>query len=206
MTVVVAGQPGITDPWGQLAQGSGDMVEPTQTFIDGGWPESATPPARQYFNWLFFFLTDAVRYYAQRGLTDWQTGELYQQNARVIGDDGNTYVSKVNSNTGNTPSTSPSEWGLWGFTTAQITAQIASALASLNAVVALTGNQRVEFGTITTSSNPQPITFATAFASAPTVVCAGNGGTAGFSSITASGFEINASSGLQVCWIAIGTA
>jgi hypothetical protein len=126
MSVAVNPQPVVVDPWGLLAQDSGDMVQPSQAQIDAGWPESSTPPARQYFNWLFYFCTLGVRYLSQRGLPDWNSGELYQLNARVIGDDGNTYVSIQNSNSGNTPSTSGSWWTRWGFTLAELAGSLIS--------------------------------------------------------------------------------
>jgi hypothetical protein len=58
----------------------------------------------------------------QRGLPDWQLGATYQQNSRVIGDDGNTYLSLINNNTGFTPSYSPTQWQSWGLTIAQVDA------------------------------------------------------------------------------------
>jgi hypothetical protein len=140
MSVIVASQPIIIDPWGTSAQDSGDMVQPIQTQIDGGWPPGYPP--RQWANFLEFYETNAIRYYAQRGLTDWQTGELYQIDACVIGDDGNTYKSLQNSNTGNTPSTSPTWWGLWGLTLAQIGAYLSAApqRTSLGSNVAVSAN------------------------------------------------------------------
>lgn len=138
-------QPPILPPWGELAQDSGDMVQPSNTQIEAGWPESATPPARQYFNWLFYFLSNAIRYLSQRGLTDFNSGEIYQLNARVIGDDGNTYVSLQNANTNNTPSTSPTWWKQWGFTGLNFSA---ASVVSFGANTQLTAAQMGGYGQV----------------------------------------------------------
>lgn len=113
-------QPEVVPTWGELATDPGDMVQPSNTQIQDGWQESATPPPRQYFNWFFNFVANALCYILQRGMVDYNSAQTYQLNARVIGDDGNTYVSIQNANQGNTPSTSGSWWARWGFTAAQL--------------------------------------------------------------------------------------
>lgn len=118
-------QPPIVPPWGELAQDSGDMVQPSNTQIEAGWPESSTPPARQYFNWLFFYLSLAVNYFLQRGISDYNAAQTYFVNAVTIGDDGNLYKSLQNNNSGNTPSTSPSWWAQCGLTVAALEALFA---------------------------------------------------------------------------------
>jgi hypothetical protein len=175
------------------------MVQPSNAQIQAGWPESATPPARQYFNWLFYFITNAVRYYAQRGLTDYNAGETYQLNARVIGDDGNTYVSLQNANTGNTPSTSGSWWAQWGLTLAEI----ASSIAAGNFIKANSASQKVQFGT---GTGPGAIVFAQAFSGTPVVVGTGYSGTFGATSVSSTGFTAAVAGGLAFGWIAIGPA
>lgn len=124
-------QPPIVPPWGELAQDSGDMVQPSNTQIEAGWPESSTPPARQYFNWLFYYLSLAVNYFLQRGVADYNAAQTYAVSGVVIGDDGNLYQSLQNTNQGNTPSTSPTWWVQCGLTPAAITALIGSTFCAL---------------------------------------------------------------------------
>lgn len=128
-------KPPVTPAWGETNTTSTDMVQPAPAAIQTGWPQSATPPARQYFNWLFNFCTAAVRYLCQRGLPDYDAAETYQLNARIIGDDGLTYVSIQNANIGHTPSTQPTWWTRWGFTLAQL----GSTLVTLAGFVIQTG-------------------------------------------------------------------
>lgn len=113
-------EPEVIPTWGELATDPGDMVQPSNTQIQDGWQESATPPPRQYFNWFQNYVANALCYFLQRGLVDYNAAQTYQLNARVIGDDGNSYVSLQNANQGNTPSTSGSWWARWGFTASQL--------------------------------------------------------------------------------------
>jgi hypothetical protein len=113
-------KPSVLPAWGETNTTAADMVQPASATIDTGFPLSSTPPARQTFNWLFNFCTSAVRYFCQRGMADYDADETYGLNARVIGDDGNTYVSLQAANSGNTPSTSAAWWARWGHTAAEI--------------------------------------------------------------------------------------
>jgi hypothetical protein len=115
-------KPAVGPAWGESNTTPADMVQPTNAQIQQGWPLSATPPPRQYFNWILYWCAAAIRYFMQRGLVDYDPTETYQIGARVIGDDGNTYTSLIVNNTANTPSASPASWGLWGLTIAQINA------------------------------------------------------------------------------------
>src|ERR1035438_10320861 len=115
-------KPAVRTAWGENNQTSADMIDPDTESMPAasGWPESATPPARQFWNWALFFLFAAVRYFMQRGIVDWDTGELYQAGARVIGPDGLTYMSLQNTNTGQTPVSNPTWWIRWGFSMADL--------------------------------------------------------------------------------------
>jgi hypothetical protein len=94
----------------------------TDADVQAGWPLSGTPPSRQRFNFALLWPWNAIRYFMQRGIVDYDAAETYQTNARIIGDDGNTYKSIVDANTGHTPSTSPTYWTRWGYTLAGINA------------------------------------------------------------------------------------
>lgn len=94
---------------------AGDKVQPSNAELSVGWPVSSTPPSRQRFNWVLNFVANAVRYFSRRGLVDYDAAETYMTGDRVIGDDGKTYRSMVDTNTAQTPSTSPTKWERWGF-------------------------------------------------------------------------------------------
>lgn len=68
---------------------------------------------------------------------------------------------------------------------------------------------RIQFGTAIGSGSAQPFTFPVAFSAAPVILLGNNSGSADIttSSISASGFSLDFSSGSQhVCWLAIGPA
>lgn len=92
---------------------AGDKTQPTDPEITVGWPASSVPPSRQRFNWVLNFCANAVRYFSRRSITDYDAAETYSIGDKVIGDDGNTYTSLVNSNINHTPSTSPTQWEFW---------------------------------------------------------------------------------------------
>jgi hypothetical protein len=103
-------KPIVVDAWANAA-GSSDLMSPPQSMIDGGWPLSSTPPARQYFNWILNFCANGVRYLSRRGLSDYDPAETYMSGDVVISDDGLVRASLKDNNSGNTPSTSPTWWG-----------------------------------------------------------------------------------------------
>lgn len=113
-------KPPVLPTWAE----SGDQVQPSNAEIQVGWPLSNTPPARQRFNWLLNYLMNGVRYFARRGLPDYDAAETYKIGDRVIGDDGKTYRSLQDANVGNTPSTATAWWERWGFTKAELTAEL----------------------------------------------------------------------------------
>lgn len=127
-------KPAVLPAWSELNTTPSDMIQPSNGEIQAGWPLSTTPPSRQRWNWLLNFAMNAVNYFLQRGVPDYDAAETYRIGSCVIGDDGNTYRSLIHPNIGNTPSTSPSDWQRWGLTAADIQAgALAVVLASGNA-------------------------------------------------------------------------
>lgn len=103
-------KPAVRPAWAEDATGS-DIADPGNSFIQGGWPSSATPPSRETFNWLLNYAANAVRYFMQFGISAYDAAETYSIGSLAVGPDGLLYSSLVNSNTGNTPASSPSDWG-----------------------------------------------------------------------------------------------
>lgn len=149
---------------------SGDKVQPTNAEISAGWPASNTPPSRQRFNWIFNYCANAVRYFCRRGIPDYDNAETYMTGDRVIGDDGNTYRSKIDSNIGHTPSTSATQWEVWGLTNNQADARITNGFSVKSH--AATGYQKMPGGLIlqwglgNTSGTSATITFPIPFPNA----------------------------------------
>jgi len=112
-------KPPVMPAWGETATPVTDLESPEtalgstagDAFVKAGWTGTTTPPARQYFNWILNFLANAVRYFMQRGVVSYDAGETYQIDATVLGPDGLLYASLTNGNIGNTPASSPSQWG-----------------------------------------------------------------------------------------------
>lgn len=104
-------KPTVLPAWAETATPTTDTQQPTNPQIQGGWPLTATPPSRQWFNWLLNWLANGVRYFMQRGLADWDVAETYAIGAVILGTDNFIYQSLVNANVGNVPATSPTKWG-----------------------------------------------------------------------------------------------
>ncbi|MHB0973968.1 MAG: gp53-like domain-containing protein [Thiobacillus sp.] len=102
-------KPTVLPSWAE----SGDKVQPSNPELQVGWPLSSVPPSRQRFNWLLNYLSNAVRYFSRRGISDYDAAEIYMIGDRIIGDDGKTYRSLIDTNTANTPSASPTKWEEW---------------------------------------------------------------------------------------------
>jgi hypothetical protein len=115
-------KPSVGPAWAETASNPADIITMTSSDVSAGWPLSGTPPSRQRFNYLLNWCTNAVRYFMQRGIVDYDAAETYQLNALVIGDDGNTYKSLQNANTNHAPSGNPTWWTPWGLTIAQVDA------------------------------------------------------------------------------------
>lgn len=104
-------KPPVLPPWADTAANPADIVQPTNLEIAAGWPQSATPPSRQRFNWILNFCANAVRYFSRRGLVDYDAAETYGVDDLVRGDDnGKIYRSLLAANINHLPSTSPTWW------------------------------------------------------------------------------------------------
>lgn len=151
-------KPPVLPAWAE----SGDKVTPSNAEIQVGWPLSSIPPSRQRFNWLLNFLANGIRYFSRRGLPDYDAAETYMIGDRIIGDDGKTYRSLIDNNTGQTPSAQPTKWERWGFTFSEFAANVTTppqfdndislattefvqrALGNVRATYSRTGNQVLE--------------------------------------------------------------
>lgn len=151
-------KPPVLPAWAE----SGDKVTPSNAEIQVGWPLSSIPPSRQRFNWLLNFLANGIRYFSRRGLPDYDAAETYMIGDRIIGDDGKTYRSLIDNNTGQTPSAQPTKWERWGITFSEFAANVTTppqfdndislattefvqrALGNVRATYSRTGNQVLE--------------------------------------------------------------
>jgi hypothetical protein len=102
-------KPAVRDAWADIA-GATDLVDPGNAFASAGWLNSSVPPARQFFNWVLNYDSNAVRYFSQRGIVDYDPLETYRigavvQNGNVI------YRSLTNNNIGNSPVAGSANWG-----------------------------------------------------------------------------------------------
>lgn len=166
-------KPPVKPAWGESGSIPADIVVPSDLEIQTGWPNSATPPSRQYFNWLLNFLANGVRYLTRRGIADWAADEPYLIGDCVRAANGHTYKATVN-NTNESPETTPTKWTPWG-----LTSNLAHGVNTLKTTVAsattpnifsvLVGNVIDYTGTVT----------CTGFVAAPqagaqrTLICAG---------------------------------
>lgn len=147
-------KPTVTPAWAESAANPGNIVKPDDAFIQAGWPLSGIPPSRQRFNWALNYVANAVRYFMQRGLPDYDAAETYRTGSLVIGNDGGYYRSLVDNNVGHSPSASPSQWVRWGLTIADVNA---ATLTQAN-IATGTNDQRVAntnfvFNAITQATN-----------------------------------------------------
>lgn len=137
-------KPAVLPAWSEAATTPADMVQPDNTFIQGGWPQTSVPPTRQKFNWLLNYLANATRYVMQRGICDWDAAETYMQGARILDPQTHiSYASLLDNNVNMPPATSPQAWLRWGFTLADINAsqltQVTQAAGDNTTNVATTG-------------------------------------------------------------------
>lgn len=104
-------KPPVLPPWADTAANPADIVQPSNAEISAGWPQSATPPSRQRFNWILNFCANAVRYLVRRGIADYDAAETYAVDDIVRGDvNGLIYRSLQANNINHPPSTSPTWW------------------------------------------------------------------------------------------------
>jgi hypothetical protein len=159
-------KPAVVNAWADGAVAPVDIVQPSAGFIEAGWLMSATPPARQYWNWVLNFCANGIRYFSQRGIVDYDPLETYSIGAIVRGDDGVVTQSMTNGNQANTPSTSPLEWGpvSWYSRTAQ---EIANGVVPTN--LAVLPGQFERYGAAGDNVTDDHIAVLAAFASGHTV-------------------------------------
>lgn len=106
-------KPAVRAVWASAAA-AGSLVDPdiaNPNYTAAGWPLSTQPPPRQYFNFEFNYLHNAVAYWNRRGATDWDANQTYFINDVALGANGILYQSTQNNNTNNNPATSPAFWG-----------------------------------------------------------------------------------------------
>lgn len=105
-------KPAVQNAWADSAVPTTDIIQPTNTFVEGGWLQSTIPPARQYFNWALFWPSAGIRYFCQRGIVDWDTNELYYIGAYVqYGTNGIVWVSVYSGyQSGITPGSNGAYW------------------------------------------------------------------------------------------------
>jgi hypothetical protein len=114
-------KPPVKPAWAESASNPADIVTMTDADVQSGWPLSPTPPSRQRFNYILNFCANAIRYFCQRGLPDWDAAESYTTGA-IVRDTANglTYQALVNT-INQRPSTNPAVWTGWGHTDAKVT-------------------------------------------------------------------------------------
>lgn len=103
MPVMTYSQPAVRNAWADTAVPTTDIVDPGNAIVTEGWLQSATPPPRQYFNWVLNWSAAAIRFFMQQGISTWASTETYSINS-IVQQGGVLYQSAINSNTGNTPS------------------------------------------------------------------------------------------------------
>lgn len=111
--MTVYAKPSVRPAWAETATAP-NITDPGTPFQTLGWPQTLTPPQRQYFNWLLNRLDAGMRYFMQRGLVDYDAAETYQTGAMVIAANGLVYASLVNANINHEPSVSTTQWGSIG--------------------------------------------------------------------------------------------
>lgn len=130
MTIQYA-KPAVRGAWADLAPvwngSTGDIADPGNSFVEAGWQQSTTPPQYQYMNWALNYASEAIRYFMQRGIVDWDAAELYNVNDIVQNQTSTGYcwVCVQNNCVNIEPGTNAAYW-VQAFTTpAQLNAAIA---------------------------------------------------------------------------------
>jgi len=83
-------------------------VEPSQPKTDEGWNAGEIPPA-EFFNDLFYRYTDAILFMQKNGAGEWDSTLSYKKGS-IVERTGNIHKSKIDSNIGNDPALSSSNW------------------------------------------------------------------------------------------------
>lgn len=99
--MTIYSKPSVRNAWGQTASGS-DLQDPGNTYASAGWQIGQKPP-RQYFNWILNYVANAVRYFCQAGIPDWDASEIYPLSQYTKDSGGYIYYSMLSNNTNNNP-------------------------------------------------------------------------------------------------------
>ncbi len=110
--MTVYAKPPVLPAWAESASPT-DIVAPASPYVGQGWPKSVVPPPRQFFNWILNFVANAVRYYCQRGIPDYDAAESYAVGAVIRGASGVVYQA-IAANTGLAPEGNPADWEIFG--------------------------------------------------------------------------------------------
>ena len=102
-------KPPVTNVWAD----AGEKTAPTPTEILDGWPFTGVRPSRKRFNWILNFLANGVRFFARRGVTDWDAAETYEIGDIVRASNNMLYKSRT-SHTNQNPVTATTHWRLYG--------------------------------------------------------------------------------------------
>lgn len=121
MGTTVGTQPAVERVWNNDNTSSPDRVRPADGYIDTGYPTGNLRPNRANRNWLDNFLSNAVRYFARRGIVDWKSDETYQASDVVQDNDGAVYQLAGTATVGTRPAADRKNWGRlaarsrWGY-------------------------------------------------------------------------------------------
>jgi len=141
-------KPPVQPAW---AEGGDRSDAPSNAEIQEGWPLSNTPPTRQRFNWLLNWITNAIRYWMQKGIADWDAAESYQAGGIIQDNTGQTWQA-IRDNENAPPATSPLDWVKWPDTSA-IEADVANAVATAGSAQTAAANAVTVAGTAQSTAN-----------------------------------------------------
>ncbi|HVV48426.1 MAG TPA: hypothetical protein VHO06_02095 [Polyangia bacterium] len=109
-------RPPVTNAFGNaVAPGPSDFFD-VPSYMDSGFPAPGgipVAPPLGYFNWLFWYAMNGIRYLVTRGVADWDpTESAYQTGAYVQASDGNVYKLVGTATTGTQPQSDLGNWEL----------------------------------------------------------------------------------------------
>ena len=114
--------------------GAGD-VDPDGGDVAHGWPDSASPPKRQRFNWVFKYLMQAVRFMLHAGVPNYINTRNYAVGDRVQDPSTHLTYQALLANgplVGVEALSNATYWARWGHSDAQVTSSINSAIGTLS--------------------------------------------------------------------------
>jgi hypothetical protein len=109
-----ATKPAVLPWWAETAANPADIEQPSNSFITAGWPLSAIPPARQFFNWILNRADAGLRYLLQRGISDWDSAEDGYGAGDVVRDPSGLFFRlEGTATTGLAPAADTANWRRW---------------------------------------------------------------------------------------------